>query len=81
MCTRALMMCTLVVHVLVRVSEWYQKYLLSAGASPVVPERGAAAPLLFYQEGQGGQYCPLHFSTIVTKQTLVHLKARLSKAG
>ena len=35
----------------------------------------------FYQEGLGGQYCPLHFNTIVTKQTLANLKARLSKAG
>ena len=42
---------------------------------------GQLPPLPFYQEGQGGQYCPLHFSTIVTKQTLANLKARLSKAG
>ena len=42
---------------------------------------GQVPPLPFYQEGQGGQYCPLHFSTIVTKQTFANLKARLSKAG
>ena len=30
--------------------------------------------------GQGGHYCSLHFSTIVTKQTLANLKVRLSNA-
>ena len=51
---------------------------------PVVPEwggqGGAAAPLPFYQEGQGGQYCPLHFSAIATKQMPANFKARLSNA-
>ena len=51
----------------------------------MVPEReggrGAAAPPLpFCQEGQGGQYCPFHFSATVAKQTLTNLKARLSNA-
>ena len=56
-------------------TEAYRTVLRGAGT-------GAAAPLPFYQEGQGGQYnCPLHFSTIVTKQTLANFKARLSKAG
>ena len=41
---------------------------------------GAAAPLPFYQEGQGGQYCPFHFSMIVTKQTPANLKAGLPNA-
>ena len=42
---------------------------------------GQLPSLPFYQEGQGGQYCSLHFSTIVTKQTFANLKARFSKAG
>ena len=65
-------------------SRWLSIY----SQRPVVPERGGAggatAPLPFYQEGKGGhsgQYCPLHFSTIVTKQTFANLKARFSKAG
>ena len=40
-------------------------------------KKKAAPPLTFCQEGQGGQYCPLHFSMIVTKQTLANLKVRL----
>ena len=63
-CARALMMCTLVVRVLFRVSEWYQKYLLSAGASPVVPERGgrgAAAPPAFLPGGASGAVLPFAF--------------------
>ena len=55
--------------------------------STVVPKRGgggggrgAAAPLPFCQEGQGGQYCPFRFGAMVTKQTLANLKARLSNA-
>ena len=39
--------------------------------------QGAAASLPFYREGQ---YCPMLFSTIVTKQTPANLKACLSDA-
>ena len=41
---------------------------------------GQLPPLPFCQEGQGAQYCPFHFSAIVTKQTLANLNARLSNA-
>ena len=42
---------------------------------------GQLPTLPFYQEGQGGQYCSLHSTTIVTKQTSANLKAGLSNAG
>ena len=46
--------------------------------------KGEAAPCPFTRRGKGGgggQYCPLRFSTIVTKQTFANLKARFPKAG
>ena len=49
-------------------------------SNDLVRGAGTGGQLPFYQEGQGGQYCPLYFSMIVTKQTLANLKARLSKA-
>ena len=52
-----------------------QNVLLFRCLFPGVPERGGGGG------GAGGRYCPLHFSTIVTKQTLANLEARLSKAG
>ena len=56
----------------------YLGFYLCTFLGTVVPKRGGGGG---GAGGQGGQYCPLHFSTIVTKQTLANLKARLSKAG
>ena len=47
---------------------------------PVVPERGgrgAAAPPALLPGGARGQYCPLHFSTVVTKRTPANQKSSL----
>ena len=41
---------------------------------------GQLPPLPFYQERQGGQNCPFHSSTIVTKQTPAYLEPGLSIA-